>query len=56
MTQRTIATLKLTPEQREAVRKATGRDSDAIELQVGEELEERINPYSPPNGGRFLFL
>ncbi|HEU5304222.1 MAG TPA: hypothetical protein VFU40_06210 [Gemmatimonadales bacterium] len=33
----------LTPEQKEQVRKATGKDAEAIELSV-EELEERIAP------------
>lgn len=35
--------MKLTPEQKEEVRKATGKDAEAIELSV-EELEERIAP------------
>jgi hypothetical protein len=35
--------MTLTPEQREQVRKATGKDAEAIELSV-EELEERIAP------------
>jgi hypothetical protein len=33
----------LTPEQKEQVRKTTGKDAEAIELSV-EELEERIAP------------
>jgi uncharacterized small protein (DUF1192 family) len=33
----------LTPEQKEQVRKATGKDAEAVELSV-EELEERIAP------------
>jgi hypothetical protein len=35
--------MMLTPEQKEQVRKATGKDADAVELTV-EELEERIAP------------
>jgi hypothetical protein len=35
--------ITLTPEQQDQVRKATGKDADAIELSV-EELEERIAP------------
>jgi hypothetical protein len=35
--------LTLTPEQKEQVRKATGKDAEAVELSV-EELEERIAP------------
>jgi hypothetical protein len=35
--------LKLTPEQQEQVRKATGRLTDTLELSIIE-LEERINP------------
>jgi uncharacterized small protein (DUF1192 family) len=35
--------LKLTPEQQNEVRKATGKSAEAIELSV-EELEERIAP------------
>jgi hypothetical protein len=35
--------IKLTPEQREAVRKATGKNADSIEL-TAQELEERIAP------------
>jgi uncharacterized small protein (DUF1192 family) len=35
--------LSLTPEQKEQVRKATGKEADAVELSV-EELEERIAP------------
>jgi hypothetical protein len=35
--------LALTPEQKEQVRKATGKEAEAIELSV-EELEERIAP------------
>lgn len=36
--------LALTPEQQEEVRKATGKQAEALELSV-EELEERIAPY-----------
>ena len=35
--------MTLTPEQKEQVRKATGKEAEAIELSV-EELEERIAP------------
>jgi hypothetical protein len=35
--------LKLTPEQQEQVRKATGKMTDTLELSI-EELEERIAP------------
>jgi uncharacterized small protein (DUF1192 family) len=35
--------MKLTPEQKDEVRKVTGKDADVIELSV-EELEERIAP------------
>ncbi len=35
--------ITLTPEQKEQVRKATGKEAEAIELSV-EELEERIAP------------
>ena len=35
--------MKLTPEQKEQVRKATGKDAEAVELSI-EELEERIAP------------
>lgn len=35
--------MTLTPEQKEQVRKTTGKDAEAIELTV-EELEERIAP------------
>jgi hypothetical protein len=35
--------LKLTPEQQAMVRKATGKNAEALELTV-EELEERIAP------------
>lgn len=35
--------LELTPEQKEQVRNATGKDAEAVELSV-EELEERIAP------------
>ena len=35
--------MNLTPEQKEQVRKTTGKDAEAIELSV-EELEERIAP------------
>jgi hypothetical protein len=35
--------MTLTPEQKEQIRKATGKDAEALELSV-EELEERIAP------------
>ena len=35
--------IELTPEQKDQVRHATGKDADAVELSV-EELEERIAP------------
>ena len=35
--------MDLTPEQKEAVRKATGKDAESVELSV-EELEARIAP------------
>ena len=35
--------ITLSPEQKEQVRKATGKDAEAVELSV-EELEERIAP------------
>jgi hypothetical protein len=37
----------LTPEQKEQVKKQTGKDAEAIELNV-EELEERIAPATWP--------
>ena len=37
--------LTLTPEQKEQVRNATGKDAEALELSV-EELEERIAPFT----------
>jgi hypothetical protein len=41
--------IELTPEQKAQVRKATGKDAEAVELSV-EELEERIAPmqFKPP--------
>jgi hypothetical protein len=39
--------ITLTPEQKEQVRKATGKDAAAVELSV-EELEERIAPMRKP--------
>jgi uncharacterized small protein (DUF1192 family) len=35
--------IELTPEQKDKVRSATGKDAEAVELSV-EELEERIAP------------
>jgi uncharacterized small protein (DUF1192 family) len=43
MTTRPNIRIILTPEQKEEVRKATGKDANAVELSV-EELEERIAP------------
>jgi hypothetical protein len=37
-------TLKLTPEQQQQIRKATGKDTDTLEFSIME-LEERINPF-----------
>jgi hypothetical protein len=37
--------LKLTPEQQEEIRKATGKLTDTLELSIME-LEERIAPYT----------
>ena len=42
--------IKLTPEQKEQIRSATGRDAEAVELSV-EELEERIAPGTLKPGG-----
>jgi hypothetical protein len=39
--------ITLTPEQKEQVRKATGKEAEAVELSV-EELEERIAPMKKP--------
>lgn len=39
--------MALTPEQKDQVRKATGKDAETIELSV-EELEERIAPGTRP--------
>ena len=41
--QRPSVRLRLTSDQRDQVRKATGRSAEAIELSI-EELEERIAP------------
>jgi hypothetical protein len=38
-------TMKLTPEQKNEIRKVTGKDAEVLELSV-EELEERIAPMS----------
>jgi hypothetical protein len=40
--------LTLTPEQKEQIRKATGKDAEVLELSV-EELEERIAPATTMN-------
>ena len=42
--------ITLTPEQKEEVRKATGKDADVVELSI-EELEERIAPFRKRNLG-----
>ena len=42
-TDKSAVHIKLTPEQRELVRKATGKNAEAIEL-TAQELEERIAP------------
>ena len=39
--------LTLTPEQKEQIRKATGKEAEVLELSV-EELEERIAPVMRP--------
>jgi uncharacterized small protein (DUF1192 family) len=39
--------MTLTPEQKSQIRKATGKDAEALELSV-EELEERIAPVKSP--------
>jgi uncharacterized small protein (DUF1192 family) len=41
--------LMLTPEQKEQIRKVTGKEAEALELTV-EELEERIAPVVRPLG------
>jgi uncharacterized small protein (DUF1192 family) len=43
MANETSFRMTLTPEQKEQIRKATGKEAEAIELSV-EELEERIAP------------
>jgi hypothetical protein len=43
MSQNQRISLKLTAEQKEAIKAATGKDAEAIEL-TAEELEERIAP------------
>jgi uncharacterized small protein (DUF1192 family) len=45
--------MTLTPEQKEQVRKTTGKDAEAIELSV-EELEERIAPAMKKGPARLL--
>ena len=42
-TDKSAVHINLTPEQREMVRKATGKNAEAIEL-TAQELEERIAP------------
>jgi len=43
--------IELTPEQKDKVRNATGKDAEAVELSV-EELEERIAPRAKASKGR----
>jgi hypothetical protein len=43
--------LTLTPEQKDQIRKVTGKEAEALELTV-EELEERIAPTVRPLGAR----
>jgi hypothetical protein len=43
--------LTLTPEQKDQIRKATGKEAEALELSV-EELEERIAPQTYANRPR----
>jgi len=43
--QKQVVRFQLTPEQQEQLKRATGRDGEAIELTV-EELEERVMPMS----------
>jgi hypothetical protein len=45
--QRDSVRLKLTPEQQQQVKEATGKDAEALELTV-EELEQRIAPATWP--------
>jgi hypothetical protein len=40
-----IVRIELTPEQKQLVKKQTGKDAEAVELSV-QELEERIAPFS----------
>jgi hypothetical protein len=47
--------LTLTPEQKDQIRKATGKEAEALELSV-EELEERIAPTTTPTMYRKLPL
>lgn len=42
--QKNRVSIKLTPEQQEQIRKATGKDAGALEMSV-EDLEERIAPF-----------
>jgi hypothetical protein len=39
-----IVRIELTPEQKQLIKKQTGKDAEAVELSVNE-LEERIAPY-----------
>jgi hypothetical protein len=43
--------INLTPEQKDQIRNATGKDAEAVELSV-EELEERIAPTTVWNRGK----
>lgn len=47
-------TMKLTPEQKDEIRKVTGKDADVLELSV-EELEERIAPATRINPARAAY-
>ena len=48
--QRDSVRLKLTPDQQVQIKQATGKNAEALELNV-EELEERIAPGGPHPGG-----
>jgi hypothetical protein len=41
-----IVRIELTPEQKQLVKKQTGKDAEAVELTT-QELEERISPMNP---------
>lgn len=48
MAEKNRVQIKLTPEQREMVRKATGKNAESLEL-TAQELEERIAPLKFPS-------